>query len=322
MSSKSHPLANVKPLGSLSLGCLTINITDTNRDTYQPLSAAGQPTEPEIEINELGSYKDTQSSSKSSKLRSLISLLTASCNKHKQSGIDLTATKFANYKLRNQDPWFRTICKEPEARKWLEDKIFKKKDVYLVVGLLVLTNAKLSTSSNITKEVAGFLKASILPAGFAIPGTAMDFLSGAGLTRDAVCNSSYKVEAPGDQIFGVWYRKIKFQWFFSRKLDHASLCEHTRWRPFGEWRGANTADEIQDEEDIVEVSLEEECDWEDDIGSNERDCQGGVCDVGTIQVANEGGVTERMEAHLDVTNAQLNATAQVLSNKASALRWF
>jgi hypothetical protein len=74
--------------------------------------------------------------------------------------------------------------------------------------------------------------------------------------------------APGEQVYAVQYRKVKFKWYSSRDLDRAALEKGSRWMVHGTVRGQEVGTN-----DVVEatISEEEDADGEEIVSPNQAD---------------------------------------------------
>ncbi|KAH8144656.1 uncharacterized protein LAJ45_11317 [Morchella importuna] len=208
--------------------------------------------------------------SKGSKLRIFLSDILSLSNEKRGSGVaNLVAPQLTIHKPRNNSTWFEEACGKPETLEWFLKPFKNRYDVYLLVGFFILTDARLATiRTSSTLEAAG-AEASALPTAVAALGDAKALVGSVRNTRDVSYGRISVLDVPGDQIFGLWYRKVKFNWFFSREPS-ISLSNKTRWQPLYEVRGGpevSTGNEVdsddEEEPDMLCVSLEGDSDWEE-----------------------------------------------------------
>jgi hypothetical protein len=170
----------------------------------------------------------------------------------------------------NSGAWFGEACSQPETRTWIENAVDSRKTVYLVVGFRILEDARIAR--NVTWEVVQGARAEV-SAGAAFGSTAVALNTaspGVGGTQDASYEQRRVFNAPGEHIFAVQYRKVKFRWLSSQTDSNPSL-DKTRWKASWDWRGSD--DEDEEEEDILEVELTDASDQEfldeEDINEDE-----------------------------------------------------
>lgn len=275
MSSAVFPITNLQSPQSLRLGCLIVNISDIDQSIHDPFP--DRPTAPEINTKELGRYHETQTSSTRSKFASFLSdVLSVSHERRLEGASSLTSPHVTINKLRNHSSWFQDACGTPETRRWLEEAMNNRQDVYLLVGFFTLKDATFVKRDTSGKVGVRGVDVPILPVGIAILNTMISITSGIRCTRDTSSGRMSLLDVPGENIFGVWYRKVKFKWSFSREIGVPSLDNKTKWKPFWEWRGPGEGDgddrdrddeSEEEEEDILEVSLEDMSDWDEDVDS-------------------------------------------------------
>ncbi|KAI5839642.1 hypothetical protein DFP73DRAFT_560902 [Morchella snyderi] len=283
MSSSAPPLPNIQSPQSLRLGSFILDIKDIHQDTHEPF--IDRPAAGEISINIHGSFQETQTLAKGSKFRAFLSDILSLSNEKRTSGItNLVASQLTIHKLRNNSAWFEEACGRPGTLDWFIKAFKDRYDVYLLVGFFILTDARLATiRTSSTLGTAG-AEASALPTAIAALGDAMTMVGGVRNTRDVSFGRISVLDVPGDQIFGMWYRKVKFNWFFSREVGIPSLSNQTRWKPLWEIRGPASADgdnegdsdySYEEEPDILCVTLEGQSDWEEEeaeeVGWGEKD---------------------------------------------------
>lgn len=278
MSKTVSSLPKVHSPHSLRLGCLILNTKDIHENVHEPFK--DRPSTSEININVHGSFYETQMLSKRSKLQSFLTdILSITYEKQKKGATNLTAAQLTTHKLRNYSTWFGDACAKPETRSWLLDAIKNRYDVYLLVGFFILTDAKLVTISTSAGVGSAGAEAPPLP----VIDTTITMTAGVRGTRDVRYGRISVLDIPGDQIFGVWYRKVKFKWSFSRDVGVPSLSCKTRWIPFWDVRDGTSEDSEDEEEDVLEACLDGDSDWEEDEDDNGDggDEQGG--DLDTIE---------------------------------------
>lgn len=239
-------LRSLLSLDSVQLGRLVVNAVDPLEGFHDPLG----PSPPETTtIKRQQTFHEVLTLSKSVTLRtSLTALFSTSFERRTTSALTLTADFATSYKLANFATWLRDACREKETRKWFEMMLLSYSDMYLVVGFHTLTNAHVSQEAGVVRGVGG---------GVQVPEQGPSV----GALREVEKTVKAGVEAAGEQIYAVEYRKLRFRWFSSRTMENWALESRNRWKIFlPEIRGepAGSSDEDGDDEDVLEVELAEE----------------------------------------------------------------
>lgn len=94
---------------------------------------------------------------------------------------------------------------------------------------------------------------------------------GAVVTRDVGKDRELAFQAPGEQVFAIIYRKVKFKWLSSRTISNMSLEPNSRWKTCWDWRGEDDEDDDEDEDDVLEAYLTDASDL--DISDDEYDSE-------------------------------------------------
>lgn len=261
-------LQSLLPSSSVRLGRLILNTKFPHQDFLDPFDGDdGRPRPAECIRRVQTNFTSTQTLSKSSKLRTYFNdVLSISYETHNSGVASVTAPQVTTHDLTNSGTWFHDACARPETRSWLEEAIDSGSTVYLVVGLRTLQDARLTkdvSSGSVrgvktqvpTALVAGLSDA----AGIATPGVASE--------KDNDHSENTVFDAPGEQIFAVQYRKVKFQWLASRKIENIVL-DNTRWKAYWDIRGGE--EDSDDDEDVLEVELTEVNDLEEDYFTEDK----------------------------------------------------
>lgn len=266
-----HLLRTLLPHDSVALGRLVRNANRPHQNYIDPLPPRPGPAESHIVHHT--NFSETRKFSKDSSVRfSLGELVQLVSKNDNTSTATLTAPNTTTYDLSNSDDWFRDTCKQEDSRRWLEEAIDKNQNVYLVVGFRTAQHASL-TSSVSTKKASR--AAGELPLRSLAPLTLLDPallspIGGGTQSRGRAIDLAF--EAPGEQVFAVLYRKVKFSWLSSRKTKNMKLEVGNRWKSVWEWRGPNDMAE-DDEDDVLEAELTDSSDLDtaDDEYDDEED---------------------------------------------------
>ncbi|RPB06554.1 hypothetical protein P167DRAFT_540720 [Morchella conica CCBAS932] len=277
MSLRSHPLGKFLSLGSLQLGCLVQSAKNPQQDLHNPFES--RPTDDEFNVVSHKNLRASQNSSNTSKFRSYLSDALSSFRETRSTAAtSLMTPEATTYELKNSGKWFKDACKNPETQEWIEETINENRNIYLVVGFLIVKDAQLSrTLVSRTKGGMGAeVLANPLPTGGMVSITTLISLtSGVQFSNEAAYGQMSVFDMPGDHIIAVRYRKVQHKWFQSRKVNNLFLEEGTRWKSDFKWRGDEDEDEDEDE-DILDATLTgvEDMDILEEVNKIDEDMSG------------------------------------------------
>lgn len=290
MSHRAHPLKNLPSLGSVQLGRFVLNPKSPLQGFHDPLP--DRPTACDYNTCSQSDVERTETFSKCSKLGFDLSSLLSICRERQSKKLHTIRSPLATtHELRNSSGWFEEACGKPETREWIGQAVQDDSDIYLVVGYLVVQDADISTwkISDVEAKMTAQCPTVPLHTGATVAGLTPGVLGSRGTAHNVL----RVFNAPGDRIYAVQYRKLKFKWF-----DHAKsssfLERKSRWKFSMEWRGN---DDGEEGEEILEASLEDDSDlvvvYE---GLDEDD--------GDLEVTHEGLDEKIHEASPTITNNQ------------------
>jgi len=178
----------------------------------------------------------------------------------KRSTAHIVAPHGVRYWLLNSGDHFGRVCRDSNVRDWFDRVIKRGFDVYMVVGIVVLRDAKIANTVETTSRVESSIELPVTDAATAgvtslVPtslGAILDSGLGAGHLSQNTTETSYF--APGDRIIAVEYRKVRFEWFSSRKAGTAFLEKGNRWIVH---HTSSRMEPTDDSEDVVEENLQE-----------------------------------------------------------------
>jgi hypothetical protein len=205
----------------------------------------------------------TRSTKFHANLTRAISALTGA-NHHTYASV--TAPQGVTYSLLNSGNHFEQICQDVNVRAWFERAIKRGFDVYMVVGIITLTDAKIVNTIDTTTGTQGTIEvpvANALMSGASsvvqtpISDLLESSIGGGRLTQNAA-NIGYV--APGDRIIAVQYRKVRYEWAKRRSVETAFLQRGNRWIVHGP---GNRSDVTGEDDDVVDVDLAETTSKED-----------------------------------------------------------
>jgi hypothetical protein len=246
------------PPSAVSLGRFVINLDEPHQDFHDPTNNTSPNSTEKVQTR----YESLHHSAKHQNIASqLTTFLSSAFAKRLKASVRITADQAKTYYLNNAGQWFRDAVKSQETREWIERTIDEGEDIYVVVAYHTLVNARIqeqlggqsSAGGRLEVPVSTALTASgvIVPFNMADPG-----LSG---SRGRVEDEQRQFIAPGEQIYAVQYRKVRWRWFSSNKVDEMTLATKAWWEKYDGPR--NLQGEV---ENMVEVELEDEIQLEGD----------------------------------------------------------
>lgn len=259
-------LDDLLPSSSIRLGRLVLNAKIPDQDFCDPLSS--RPLREEYNISHQKDFAETWKFSENSKLRSILTaILPISWGAQNEGITTLNASQITTYRLENSGVWFEEACAQPGIHAWLEDAMNNRKNIYLVVGFRIIEDVKLvrNVSGATTKGVAVTIPVLSPTTGISSVDTVLsspESKVGVEGLRDVSYTQSRVFDAPGEFIFAVQYRKVKFRWLSSQTINKTAL-ENTKWKASWSWRSiSNVEDGGKDEDEDEDEDGEDEDDEE------------------------------------------------------------
>lgn len=241
---------------SVQLGRFVANAMEPHQDFIDP---SGCPPNDTIEKTQ-EDFKKISSLAKNSHIRSRLTALLSIYYQSQGAGTaTLIAEKATTYQLLNSRKWFLEACELPNTRTWLERCLQYTEDVYLVVGYYTLTNSHSSQKSTFGGATGGGVQLAGLAGGLA---PALVIGARVNSVREVNNHNEHAFSGSGEQIYAIQYRKLKFSWFSSRKIEKSFLEHNNRWKVFWEpgIRGGEDDDDDEEEDDVLEVDFTDELD--------------------------------------------------------------
>lgn len=257
----THLLPTLLPLDSVKLGRLVYNPHSPHEEYIDPLD--GRPHGNECQKVTQVNFKDTQKFSSTSALRTQLSeILSFSFERIDATTATLSAPLATKHDLMNCETWFTTACDEKTTQDFLQKALFNRQKVYMVVGFRTVENADVAKDASRETDRGTRLQT---PAylGIAAASVARAIVPpNAGCTSEAGNYQKLSYNAPGEQVFAVLYRKVKFKWLSKRVIGNIALKGKHRWVSIWDWRGvADNGDEGGD--DVIEANLTDSGDVDD-----------------------------------------------------------
>ncbi|KAI9859118.1 MAG: hypothetical protein M1813_007074 [Trichoglossum hirsutum] len=208
------------PLSAVSLGRFVISLDDPHQDFYDHLRNSG----PEVTERVQTQYDSI------------------------------------HHSIKHQN--FRDAVQSKETQKWIERTIDEGEDIYVVVAYHTLFDTRIieqlggqsAASGNLEIPVSRALTASNV----VVPFTNITDPRLGG-SRDHRKDEQTRFIAPGEQIYAVQYRKVRWRWFTSNKVDKMTLAKKAWWERYDRPRYLES-----ESEDMIEVELEDEIALEGD----------------------------------------------------------
>ncbi|KAI9786108.1 MAG: hypothetical protein M1839_007518 [Geoglossum umbratile] len=247
------------PLSAVSLGRFVISLNDPHQDFHDPL----RNPDPEVAERVQTQYDSIRHSVKhQNEASQLTTFLSSSFSKRLKASIQITADQAKTYYLNNAGQWFRNAVQSEETQKWIERTIDEGEDIYVVVAYHTLFDARIIEQLGGQSTASGNLAIPV-PTALTVPGIVVPFANIAdpmlGGFRDHTEDEQRQFIAPGEQIFAVQYRKVRWNWFASNKVDKMTLAKKTWWERYDRPRYLHS-----ESEDMIGVELEDEIALEGD----------------------------------------------------------
>ncbi|KAF2185926.1 hypothetical protein K469DRAFT_664948 [Zopfia rhizophila CBS 207.26] len=247
------------PLSAVSLGRFVISLDNPHQDFHDPLRHSGHEVTEKVQTQ----YDSVHHSVKHQNVASqLTTFLSSSFSRRLKASVRISAEQAKTYYLKNAGEWFRDAIQSKETQKWIERTIDEGEDIYMIVAYHTLLNAR------ITEQLGGRSAASgnlVIPVSTALTasGVVVPFTNvadpGFGGFHGRVEDEQRRFIAPGEQMCAVQYRKVRWRWFASNKVDAMTLAKKAWWERYDRPRYLES-----ETEDMIEVELEDEIALEGD----------------------------------------------------------
>ncbi|KAI0854038.1 hypothetical protein F5Y00DRAFT_222163 [Daldinia vernicosa] len=254
------------PLQSVTLGRLTTSYEHPHQNYHDPPAS-----QPNILLSDRSTYAGEHLIGSGSNFGStLTSLISARFSKQTKSKIRVTADHVKTYTLDNSDSWFEEATHLPATQSWVERAIDRGYDIYMIVGYHTITNARLSQESVAEKSVGAHIELpvslSLAATGVVVPiGDIIDPI--ATLHQQGLDRAQSQFVTSGEQVCAIEYRKVRYQWLSSKRIEKSRLSNVRQW-PSRE----RARDEEDGEDDIIDVDLTEvqdlDGDWDTETVDN------------------------------------------------------
>lgn len=242
-------------LQDIQLASLVPNILNPHQDAlHPPALVAGSDFSWRNQQDVHIWLANTEESLLATQLTRLISL---SYSQGMNKTLRLSSCEGRIYELKQPKSLFRRLCSQDNVKTWLQDGIEDGADSYFIIGFRTFFNAKLSQLSQDESQIFGHAHT---PA--PIGGKALSDMADVGLTgernKESIGHEGFVV--PGERVYAICYRKIRFRWFKVHDAKNAILERTNQWIMCSRNRA-----ELDTDSDIVEADLGDE-----DIGKDEH----------------------------------------------------
>lgn len=190
---------------------------------------------------------NTQESLLASHLTRLISL---SYSRDVKKSLRLSSCEGRIYELKQPKSLFRRFCSQDNVKTWLQEGVEGGADSYFITGFRTFFNARLARLSQDNIQTSGHARTPALPGGDALVDVADVGLTG---ERNQESSEHEGFMVPGERIYAICYRKIRFRWFKAHDAENAFLERTNRWIMCSRNRA-----EMDVDSDVVEADLEDE----------------------------------------------------------------
>lgn len=248
------------PLSAVTLGRFIIDRDDPQQDYHDPQPAISPKSSSEVQLNYSSSSSSEKDARKASKLTNLLS---TNFSERLNAQIKVTSPQAKTYYLHNVGQYFREAVTLEATQKWIIDRIDDGDDeIYVVTAFHTLLDAQVVERSGKSSDVGGGVEipvSTILAASGVIVPMAETLDSRIEGSKGYKSSEQRRFKAPGEQIFAVQYRKMKFRWFASKDIEHMVFDKKPFWKRYDsrKLRGS------KDLKDAIEVELEDQDDEED-----------------------------------------------------------
>lgn len=247
------------PPSAVSVGRFVISLDDPHQDYHNPTCNASPNVTEKVQTQFDSILYSVNHQNIASQLTTFLS---STFSKRLKASIRITADRAKTYYLNNAGQWFRDAVQSRETREWIERTIDEGEDIYVVVAYHTLVNARITEQLGGQSVVGGTLaipvSTALTASGVVIPFTnAVD--PGLGGFRGHIEDEQRQFIAPGEQIYAVQYRKVRWRWFARNRADEMTLAKKAWWERYGGLRNLQS-----EPEDMIEVELEDEIALEGD----------------------------------------------------------
>jgi hypothetical protein len=247
-------------LTEVALGRLVLDTKNPGQD-FWPRSTFSVPANHISKRTVTNIYQQLEEETHSTLRIKLTHFFSAKGTRHRMSIKELVAPLAAVYTLTQPTAHFKSLCDDETTAIWIKANQ-RRGQVFLVVGLITVTDAKVAQSLEISMN--GGIEADVpvtnaVSSGTAevLAGEAHIFDVGIMTSGDRNGSSIFSFLAPGERVIGVQYRKIRPQ-LFRRGADWISLGKPHRWVTFNETAGEDSDGDLDLCGPVNDLTLDDE----------------------------------------------------------------
>jgi len=231
MASTQWILTNVAlSLGSVTLGSLVPNIHLPHKDAFR---AVDLDDTKDVQVHRQEAFKGLMNSSKSSSFQARISkLFSASANSASPTSNELATREGRIYELKSPKAMFKHLCTLQSTRDWLEDGIREGEQSYFIIGICTFFDGEISVSkaqsSGVSTDIDVPVDGGALSGGATL--LAGDVATvGLSASYERSQENVFSSKVPGEQIYAVCYRRVKYKALARKSVDTARLADGDCW---------------------------------------------------------------------------------------------
>ncbi|KAB2568883.1 hypothetical protein DBV05_g12435 [Lasiodiplodia theobromae] len=248
-------LPQLLPVHAVPVGSLVCSLLEPHVDIFK--RQLGPDVDPGFQTTALDLSGFVQKSRETRFHAALTQLLNVHTQPGSAGGTHLASKAVKRYEMTSHREAFAELCASEDARAWLEESVRAGEKCYLIVGVTTVLDARVSqahsrriaTGVDLTAPVSTALTGGIDVFGILDPGV--------GVEKTRVTEECVSFDVPGEMIWAIAYRKIKFR-SFRKNVDTAFLDKAIHWKPMMNQRAKHATDEEELEVELDDIDLEDE----------------------------------------------------------------
>lgn len=238
------------PVSAAPLGRLVADVTDPEADFQDTSLSTERPDGPKVTATELRKeqFSHNAAASRSSSLAvAATSILSSTLSFDRDEITSITADAYTQRRLSDPVGYFELACCTCDVRAWLEQHWRRRRRAYIVVGVMILHNSRITLCSHkdcVIGQSTGLSGSVVLQAAthgmVATLGGLENILdSEVAISRDDGKTTASSFTVPGDSILAVLYQRVHFSWFRnpSSRSKPALLKAGAKWEAYLGGRG-------------------------------------------------------------------------------------
>ncbi|KAB5581173.1 hypothetical protein GE09DRAFT_464852 [Coniochaeta sp. 2T2.1] len=217
------------PISSVHIGSLIIDLRYPFQEPHRPSPAPQEPSD--YFVAPYKSFRQLQSAFRKDETRAHVSQLAAlNFARENNRAAELEALEGRAFELVAPLAWFEAACGRDDTRRWFERVRRVGADVFLVVGFRTLFNPRVKQSETRGSLFSADLTVPLEMIGGVPPGVTGGVLDpGVGATRERRTERAVELELPGEMVYAVHYKRVRFETFKRRVLENSYLDRKNLW---------------------------------------------------------------------------------------------